>query len=45
MRFRGGAVLGLLAALLICAFGAGTARAAGPLEKVLVFSKTVAVPS
>jgi glucose/arabinose dehydrogenase len=41
MRFRGGAVLGLLAALLICALGTGTAHAAGPLEKVLVFSKTV----
>jgi cytochrome c len=41
MRFRRGVVLALLAALLTCALGAGTARAAGPLEKVLVFSKTV----
>src|SRR3954454_19325792 len=41
MRFRRGAVLGLLVALMTCAFGASTARAAA-LEKVLVFSKTAA---
>src|SRR3954468_11030894 len=41
MRSRRGAGLGLLVALLTCVFGVGTARAAGPLEKVLVFSKTV----
>jgi type 1 glutamine amidotransferase len=41
MRFRKGAALALLVALMTCAFGVGTARAAA-LEKVLVFSKTAA---